>query len=594
MNDAAIFIKTPAGEEAIRERERLVQRNLRMVLILVDGVADVADLRRRAGDSALVDSALMELERMGLVESLDTHVERGMKLRAGPPTLTEIIEPTDVSQTRAAPQATAFNVGASTTVRRPSFEPMTVEPELTTRPPRKPLAVAVAEWWQRMGARRRQSREEAIYENAYGQDDNDAFKDLPIRRESFRRRKFKLGPMIALALAGALVLGVLRVVLYPYEEYRPGVEAQLARMLDDDVRVGNVRVGFMPLPVIVLEQVTVGAEAYATADSVRLAPEFGSPLNGRRFRQIKVEGLLLRDSGLDRLARWFRPAGMENAGIPRIDVQNLSLDLGWARLDGLRGSAEIDEQRGLTGFNVHGDQADFHLLAVPGPTGLAISVKASEWKLPLKPPLNFAALELSGTLSPGSFTVEKIDGRAYDGLVRGTGTIGWRGAPTLTLELDVQRLGAAKLLTALDGLPLLEGELTGHIRIASGAPSAKWLDQSRMDGQFTIHRGSLRRIDLAEVLRPSGAASGKTRGGSTGFEEFSGTLAMDSGTLRLANLRLASGRMRATGQANISRQSQSATITGAANVELRSSANAIRSSVVVSGSASDPELMRGR
>lgn len=593
MNDAAIFIKTPAGEEAIRERERLVQRNLRMVLILVDGVADVADLRRRAGDSALVDSALMELERMGLVESLDTRVTRGIQFRAGPPTLTEIIEPTNAARTPAMPQGTPFDVEAAAAVSHPSFEPMTAEPELTTGPSSKSLVVTVTEWWQRMGARRGQAREEAIYENAYGQEDNDAIKDLPIRQASFRIRKFKLGPMIALALAGALVLGVLRVVLYPYEEYRPRIEARLARMLDDEVRVGNVRVSFMPLPVIVLEEVTVGAEVYAIANSVRLAPEFGSLLDGRQFRQIKVEGLLLRNSGLDRLARWFRPAGMENAGIPRIDVQNLSLDLGWVRLDGLRGSAEIDEQRGLTGFNVHGGHADFHLLAVPGPTGLAITAKAGDWKLPVTPPLYFAALELSGILSPGRFVVEKIDGRAYDGLIDGRGVIAWRGAPTLALELDLKHIGAGKLLTALDATPLLDGELTGHMQIASDAPSGKWLDRSlRMDGQFTIYRGSLRRIDLAEAIRPSGPTGGKVRGGSTGFEEFAGTLAMDSGTLRLANLRLVSGRMRATGQASISRQS--AMITGIANVELRSSANVIRSPVAVSGSIADPQLKLGR
>lgn len=76
MNDEQVFFKTPAGEDAVRERTRLVQRNLRMVLILVDGVIDAAALKNKVGDAAMVDSALAELNRMGLIETAEVRAAR--------------------------------------------------------------------------------------------------------------------------------------------------------------------------------------------------------------------------------------------------------------------------------------------------------------------------------------------------------------------------------------------------------------------------------------------------------------------------------------------------------------------------------------
>ena len=73
MRDELVFSKTRAGEDAVQERTRLVQRNLRMVLILVDGVVSVAGLKQEVGDPAMVESALAELESMGLIESPEAH-----------------------------------------------------------------------------------------------------------------------------------------------------------------------------------------------------------------------------------------------------------------------------------------------------------------------------------------------------------------------------------------------------------------------------------------------------------------------------------------------------------------------------------------
>ena len=67
MDSNLIYLKTSSGEEAMHQRTRVMQRNLRMVLILVDGKSTVADLVMKIGNQALTESALAELEAGGFI-----------------------------------------------------------------------------------------------------------------------------------------------------------------------------------------------------------------------------------------------------------------------------------------------------------------------------------------------------------------------------------------------------------------------------------------------------------------------------------------------------------------------------------------------
>ena len=67
MDKKTVFVKTKEGDEAMRQRTRLVQRNLRNILIMVDGHASVADLCRRFGDENVAQAALAELLAGGFI-----------------------------------------------------------------------------------------------------------------------------------------------------------------------------------------------------------------------------------------------------------------------------------------------------------------------------------------------------------------------------------------------------------------------------------------------------------------------------------------------------------------------------------------------
>ena len=69
MDANLIYAKTPIGDEAVRQSTRVVQRNLRMVLVQVDGKMSVEELSNKIGNSRLVHAALRELEEGGVHRS---------------------------------------------------------------------------------------------------------------------------------------------------------------------------------------------------------------------------------------------------------------------------------------------------------------------------------------------------------------------------------------------------------------------------------------------------------------------------------------------------------------------------------------------
>lgn len=584
MNDESIYFKTADGEAAVRERTRLVQRNLRTVLILVDGLADVAMLKAKTGDAAMVESALRELEGMGLIETREAGVEP--ELGVSPPLTFDAEE--SIAATDAVPLS-SFD-GSMPTVATAGIDKKGPE--------------AKSGWWATLRRRRREAREEALYDKAYGEVSPVPPEDIgpasPITAKPAptppRRRKRKLGRLLLIAAVMAVALAVMRIVFYPYDDFRPRFEQHLTRVLGDTVTIGRLRVAFLPMPVVMLEKVSVGEAPYARIDMVRLVPELGSLFVEHRYRQVTAQGLNLSVSGIDRLSRWFAVALPEKAaiaGVGAIDIDRLWLGIGRESLGPLSGSMNIDSRRGINSFQLAGadkTRVDGRVKAA----GVSLALHAGDWLSPFSPPLRFASLDIEGDLAPAGFNIRKLDGFAYDGEAHGTGELGWRDGVGLTLNLELQRIAADKMVSALNGPALLDGKLDSKLRLTAAADRLDRLGAAlRADGSFKVVHGQLKHLDIVEALKPAGRqAAGVTRGGTTGFEEFAGSIAADNQAVRLTGLRLRSGLLNAAGNAVIAR-SDTPTLTGSIAVEITGGGGA-RGTVTISGTAATPELAVSR
>lgn len=589
MKDEAIYFKTPAGEEAVQDRTRLVQRNLRMVLILVDGVVNVGTLKDEVGDPVMVESAIAELERLGLIETASAHTSREVSEIETLPVLSDVTVtgplPGEVPLVQAD---TVFDEETAAQIQAvPRFlppEPPAAEP---AKPPKRSPLTDISDWWEAARKERAQAREEAIYEEAYGRDVPDHIEHiehLPPPRKVYSLT-FRWS-WLAMGIVGVVAILLLVVVLFPYDNYRPDFERRLSAVLADEVRIGEVRIALLPYPAITLDRVTVGADPYLSANQIRLLPEIGS-LFGPRYREVQIDGVRVKESGLSRFSNWFQPSAMGDAVVGRLEISGLALDLAGDSIEGLQGSARIDEQKGLLKFVLRATEGDLRVEVIPGLAGVWLNMSASGWKAPFKPELAFSFIELRGELVPGRLTLNNIDGRLYDGGISGSGTIVWMQEPTLALKLDFQRLAVEQLLPALGVEAVVDGSASGKLQVASKAMALHRLDDEvKLDGTFALERGSLKRVDLTAALRANQRAT--LRGGTTSFQEFSGTFAVDGRTCRFGNLRLASGLMRASGQVSVVRGDK--VLSGNTSLEMRGSVNAARASATVSGTVQEPEL----
>ena len=185
MNDDLIYAKTQAGEAVLRERTRLIQRNLRMVLIIVDGLATVGELKRRLGDGNMVEPSLTELEGLGLIETLPASSGAGTQRGDGG---------------KAPP-------GGAGQWRQ------TVPGALYER---------LSRWRQ---TRRAESEEKAfrkVYEMPTEADTIEQIKLKRVRRGPKRVIGWPLGLLIA--VAGGVLLLALVAMLFPYQRYQAEME----------------------------------------------------------------------------------------------------------------------------------------------------------------------------------------------------------------------------------------------------------------------------------------------------------------------------------------------------------------------------------
>ena len=584
MNDSTIFDKTAAGDEAIREKTRLVQRNLRLVLVLVNGIADVASLKRSLGDPAMVESALEELERLGLIESEEACARRLAQRDRGTVAVVEerpLIEAQTVFdeelaqqvQVRAAPVAIPLD-------------------EDVPKAKGSPLA-AIPNWIEGLRSSRARAQEEALYERAYGSEHNGHEYADPVSIDPTmaplppeRRPLIKVGTLIKGGLAALVAILFALALFYPYESHQPAAERRLAEMLGDTVRIGALRVTFLP-PAVVLDQVSVGTPPYIEARSIRLLPALGFLGSSSDFRAVEIEGLRVKEGVLTHTGRWFLPSSMIDANIGRVSFAGASLDLGGHVINGLSG--ELRTAEGLKQIVVHGADGKVEVTAVPQGNGLSIQATATAMQLPFQPYLECTRMDIRGELTPGRFDMQKIEALLYDGALDGRGSLSWSQASAgINLSLNAERLAAGRLLAGIGGGRLIEGQAALEVVVSGSAPLLAELDRAmRVDGEFKVTHGNMK-LDLVEAVR----SKAPVRGGQMRFESLTGSLASDASRVRLGNLRLTAGFLRGGGQVAVQRGNGA--LSGSLRVDMRGGAEGAGAALGLEGSTDSPVLRGSR
>lgn len=614
IDSELIYAKTVSGEEAMLQRTRVVQRNLRMVLILVDGNATVAELCDKTGNAQLTQSALIELENDGFIErrvdedSVWAHGRRlaqQIRARAAQP-LSEFStfgrKPDSATPRPSAPPRHSLPGGEATRLlpaddaspkrfsAHPLASPSSQIPS-TLPPPSRPTDSIVGPQSRTTFVPR---SEAALDQPADRPASNtpprisllDRWRELWVREPAaagetegpdlkpLRLRSAPITWPLALLLGVVLCSGmlVLAVVFFPYSRYLPEVESALAASTGQEARVGEMRVTIYPQPGLLLADVRLGKaddEGEMQIAALRLRPQLDTLFSPRIvFHEMELSGFDLSPAAIARLSRLLASATSETAvfGVQQVSLVGAKLNFAGLGFADMAGKLALSADGQLQSLALKSADRGVQIEITPQGEKLAVAAEGLSWRPSPRSLYRFDSFSFRGEVDGPVLVIDTMDLRIFAGRVNGAVILRGDGPPAIAGEINFERINVKRFGEALGIGEQFEGDLGGDLRFSAMAESwARILLAVHAEGHFSLNRGSLGGIDLPEAVRRA-SATPALLGGATRFEQLAGAVRLTPDRYRFSRLALTAGTMQSSGQIEVSRDLQ---LRGHMDVQMR-------------------------
>lgn len=516
MEPKLVYAKTPTGDEAVRQSTRVVQRNLRMVLVLVDGNLTVQDLTAKIGDSRLVESALRELEEGGFIapsfEAVSIWEENKLQTRK--------------DQVSALSQFSTFG-------------------------PKTPVPAKVSDAGK-VGSHFPLFDKSSAKSSPKAGDEKFPFE--PERPAEMQAGDGESRISVRKAVAGGVLLFVVLLVglgvFYPYDTLKPAIESAATRYLQTPVKIGHVGLSFAPMPQLDLEDIRFAEDADSRIETLRVASPY-LLLGSAKYRipRVDVSGAMLT---ANRFVAIFSTLGAAPAGagntrlIQRLRVERSQISVRDLALDDISGEILFTVNGALEKASFQAAERRVQVEARPSPQGIVLSIEGLGWK-PGGLPASFSSLQARGLLQKDKLLIQSLDAVVLGGLLKGNWLLDWRSGLAMAGDATLNRLDCRLVSAAFAPSLKLEGELGGTLRlrgVGNDWESLRSSIEALLDVEVT--RGILHGVDLGEVAR-RGAGS-VVRSGATKFDHLHAKLTIGSGRTVGQDVRLNAGMMTAAGE----------------------------------------------
>ena len=615
MDPEIIYIKTAFGEEAMHQRTRVMQRNVRMVLILVDGQSSVADLSLKTGSVELTETALKELEKGGFIEpavdqdSLWAESKRvAQEIRAAAIDKAIQLLPT---KSKAAARGAEPSLSTSAPSKVPKHsgsgaDGQGIDPRLSQfslahyqtsdlpgiKPVKPPAPVSSSNGKPNVTEDKSTSSGSRM-KRFFGRGDKD--RPIPVSIKPIRRgpQPIPLAWPLRLMLFVLVLAGLVYLTarFFPYHYYLPEVQAVAGEVLGQPVKAAQMRVDLYPKPGIFLEDVSIGSgEGVVRIAELQLQPEpLGLNEPRKPLRQVVLRGVELSVDSLVGLQSMLAKVATPDSAvlIKQLVLEKVVAKFGSLTLPEMAGDASLTPSGAFQSVVLHSEDRASTLSLTPLDNTLNVACDAFAWRASPTSLWRVNSVALKGVVENGVFSADKLDLRIFDGIVQGKLVVQGNGGPAMSGEVSFERIDSRKLGEALGLGEQLTGDVAGDLRFSTSADAWSSIFAGlNAEGQFAAQRGSVQGIDLTEAVRR--VTDNPVQGGSTQFEQLSGKIKLSPKDLRLSNLSLTSGLMQSAGFLQISRDLD---LRGEMVLRMRGSVNQTRVPISIDGTLNSPELL---
>ncbi|TMG74266.1 MAG: hypothetical protein E6H77_11645 [Betaproteobacteria bacterium] len=388
------------------------------------------------------------------------------------------------------------------------------------------------------------------------------------------RRPVKWGKPVAVTLIAllAIALGVVHVMPINTADY----ERLASEALGRPVKIGSANLWlFSGLPEVRFKDVRAGEARLA------LIKASGSPFaifgDSKEFSTIEVNGLKLPQEAIgDAL---FATVRANNFSVSRIVVKNLELPGPATLPKGLSAEVRLNARGAMASADVYGPDG-LHAKLTPRERTIEFDVLAGGFPLPIGPQITLSNFAMKGTATPRGMTISEWGGALFSGGISGRANVRWGGGWQVEGVLTVRNINAAVFAPAL--LSAGSGEGTAKFSM-SGPDAASLANGSRLDGNFTVNKGTLGSFDLARAIQ----SGGKQANGSTQFAEMNGQAIYDRGMVALRNVTIGAGALNAGASADIS---QSGALSGRIVADMKTASRMLSATLLLGGTVKEPQV----
>jgi hypothetical protein len=387
------------------------------------------------------------------------------------------------------------------------------------------------------------------------------------------RRPSKLGKPIALGLSFLLVVAIAVAHVMPLNtaEYERVATEALGR----PVKIGSAHLWLLTGLQVRFTNVAVGDAKIAHVVGY---PSPASLVGDRKeFSKIELDGFTLPQQAIgDALFATVKSDGLT---VEHFVIKNLEVPGPATLPQTLQADIALDAKGALKNATLRGPDGLVARIA-PQAGGVSFEATAAGFTLPIAPQVTLSNFAMKGSATPRGMTITDWGGSLLGGAMTGTANVRWGGSWNVDGVITVRNINAAVFAPAL--LSSGTGEGTGKFSMNALDP-AGLVSAGRIDGNFTVNKGTLGSFDLAQAIQ----SAGRNYRGTTPFVEMSGQGSYNRGAVALRNVTIGAGALNAGASADIA---ENGALSGRIVADMRTTVRSLSATLLLGGTVKEPQV----
>jgi hypothetical protein len=393
--------------------------------------------------------------------------------------------------------------------------------------------------------------------------------------------KRKPGNFVRQLAVMLLVVLAISVAVIPFVPLESGPYEKAAQVwLGEPVKIGTLNLTLLPMPHLKFEKVVIGKEPQMRVATIRATPKIGSVLADKKaFKRLELENVIFPREYLPALL--LGKGKGESLGVEHLTAKGLKVDIPELNLPPLELEATFSPDGALKSVTLANAERTLSVKLQPQGGRAAIEISSDKFPLAIGADLALGEFTAKGTVTRSELSLKEVEARAFGGRVLGGARLRWLDGWSLEGELAVRQMDAARIAAPLVAAGMLQGR--GTYSMKAPLPE-RLLMNARLDGNFTVQKGSINNVDMTRLLQGSGSG-----GGTTPFSEMSGSVSADPNRVLVRQIRLVAGLLKGAGQVEMDAQKN---LSGRLQIELRAQTVQARATLAVAGTLKNPQFRR--